>query len=81
MAKHEDKEKMILKMDVEGAEYEVIKNTPCSVFEQFSQMTFEFHIWFDKNWGRDLYDAICKLKETHSIVHIHANNCGGGALD
>lgn len=36
-------EKIVLKMDIEGAEYGVIRNTPPEVFNRFSIITMEIH--------------------------------------
>lgn len=57
----------ILKMDVEGAEWEVLKTADLS---RVSQLIIEFHDLQDDHW-----DAIRKLNEKFHLVHIHGNNC------
>ena len=57
----------ILKMDVEGAEWEVLKSADLS---RVSQLIVEFHDLQDNHW-----DVIKKLNETFYLVHVHGNNC------
>ena len=40
---HEDERSMILKMDVEGAEWGFLERVSSETLSQFSQMSFEFH--------------------------------------
>lgn len=68
--------KFFLKIDIEGAEYDVLKDES---FYQYLpnavQLVFEFHYLKDKL--PDLANFIKRLAETHSLVHIHGNNNGG----
>ena len=57
----------ILKMDVEGAEWDVLKSADLS---RVSQLIVEFH-----DLQNDHRDVIGKLNETFYLVHIHGNNC------
>lgn len=57
----------ILKMDVEGAEWDVLKSADLS---RASQLIVEFH-----DLQNDHSDVIGKLNETFHLVHIHGNNC------
>jgi hypothetical protein len=61
---------LIVKMDVEGAEWETFLNTPDSVFDQIDQLAVEFH---GANRQRFL-DAIVKLKRFFYIANLHFNN-------
>ena len=73
---HEDKHNMILKMDVEGAEWGFLEQVSSETLSQFSQMSFEFHgIPSHKNPDLVL-EVFRKINRTHQLVHIHANNCG-----
>lgn len=73
---HLDEENMILKLDVEGAEYDVIKSTPTDVFKQFSQIVIEFHnMHIFENIDTACF-ALEKLLKTHTPIHVHANNVG-----
>lgn len=64
---------MILKMDVEGYEWEVIAHS--SILKQFSQITMELH-WFKKVIvSKDEYlvaiKALENLNKTHQLVWVH----------
>ena len=73
---HKDRDGMILKMDVEGAEYGFINSTDTDVFSKFDQIVMEYHdLLTDKGWDVRL-SAMQKLLKTHVPVHIHANNLG-----
>ena len=74
---HENRRNMILKMDVEGAEYDFIEQVDSKTLEQFDQMTFEFHnlvmgLTFER--AAKIISCFKKLNQTHQIVHLHANN-------
>ena len=73
---HSTKNNMILKLDVEGAEYDVIASTPTDVFEHFSQIVIEFHnMHIFENIDTACF-ALEKLLKTHMPIHVHANNVG-----
>jgi len=57
----------VLKMDVEGAEWDVIKT---SDFSRVSMLIIELH-----ELEAAPRDAIQKLNDTFHLVHLHANNC------
>ena len=67
----------VLKMDVEGAEYDLINEAPTIVLNQFSQITMEVH-WMDRLADEAFYKkalaAFTKLRETHVPVLVHPNN-------
>ena len=75
---HAGMKNMILKMDVENAEWGALCMTPVSVLEQFDQIVMELH-------GMDCIDHMVglrafvleKLGVTHSAIHVHYNNIGG----
>jgi hypothetical protein len=62
-----DGSNFILKMDVEGAEWDVLRSADLS---RVSQLIVEFH---ELQEGHS--DVINKLNETFYLVHIHGNNC------
>jgi hypothetical protein len=64
---------MILKMDIEGCEWDVFKETDSHVINQFSQIVVEFHGLRPDNDIAKL-DVLKKINETHQSVHIHANS-------
>jgi hypothetical protein len=51
-----------LKLDVEGAELEILKNTPANVLRTFSQITVEFHEWLGIGSISEVEAIIEKLK-------------------
>ena len=71
---HKNKTNLVLKMDVEGAEWDFLNEVDERTLNQFSQIVLELH-WFQK---KDLADTILpalqKLNKTHQIVHVHGNN-------
>lgn len=76
---HERKDKMILKMDVEGAEWSFLSTVTAETLNQFDQLLFEFHDMIrpkDQSVMNATLACIKKISRTHSLVHLHANNCG-----
>ena len=69
-----DKDRLILKMDVEGAEWDVINNTSSDILNKFSQMAFEFHDIEKSDKEDEIIMALSKLSETHFPVWVHGNN-------
>lgn len=72
-----DDKDMILKIDVEGAEWSAFANTTSAELENYQQILVEFHDLC--NLSNDtqsevMRKAIANLCETHFPVHIHANN-------
>lgn len=71
---HIDAENMILKMDIEGAEWEVFSNLDVKILEKFSQIIIEIHdLWKQDNFF-DIPEGLERLNQTHALVHIHGNN-------
>lgn len=71
---HDNKQNMILKMDVEGAEWECIESTPEDVFNKFDQLVFEMHGITDESNRTKIVSSIKKISRTHQLVWIHGNN-------
>jgi len=63
---------LVVKMDVEGAEWDSILKTPDEVLDRIDQLVFEFH-GIERNAPFYL-DVIAKLKRRFEIVHLHFNN-------
>lgn len=69
---------LILQMDIEGAEYEVILDTPREVLSRFRVIVVEFHgldMIFSRSTFPYLKQAFEKLLEDFVVVHVHPNNC------
>ena len=70
---------MILKMDVEGAEWGFIQTVPNRFLNRFDQMVFEFHNLIQTKNLLEMgltIELLKKINETHTLVHLHANNNG-----
>ncbi len=84
-AKNGDSTKhIVMKIDVEGAEWDSFLHAPDDVLDQIDQMDVEFH-WVqdgEHHWVQDeKYQAVVeRLKRFFHIAHIHFNNasCIGG---
>lgn len=70
---------LILKMDIESAEYEVLLDASIDTLKKFRIMVVEFH-YFSKSLNPDLLSStfikiFSKLNMIFDIVHFHPNNC------
>lgn len=65
---------MVLKMDVEGAEWGFLHSTSSDVLQQFDQIVFELHGLLNLDKQEEILAALRKINATHQLVHIHANN-------
>ncbi|WP_294153693.1 hypothetical protein [uncultured Selenomonas sp.] len=76
---HTDQQNMILKMDVEGAEWGFLMYTPSAILSQFDQIVIEFHDLVkphSRERSSQMLYCLQKMQETHELVHLHANNFG-----
>lgn len=77
---HQEKENMLLKIDVEGAEWDVFDSLAYDVLDKFDQIVVEFHGM--EFIGDAAFRARCdrvfrKLNAQHVPIHVHGNNYGG----
>jgi len=71
---HIQEKDMILKMDIEGYEWETFLYMSFDILRQFKYILVEFH-FFDG--CKSIYSKILKkLNKNHQIFHLHCNNCG-----
>src|SRR5215213_3686601 len=61
---------LVVKMDVEGAEWETFLRTPDTGFDQIDQLVVEFH-GVNK---QQFVDAMQKLKTFYYVANLHYNN-------
>lgn len=73
---HSEERHMILKIDIEGAEWDVLCDLKEETLRQFSQIIFEFHDLIRPEKEKLICTAMEKLNRTHQLVHLHANNFG-----
>ena len=69
---------MILKMDIEGAEWDVLPNLSEDILSKFRQIVFELHgmTRISPFFQKKVHASLTNLNKTHQLVHVHANNCG-----
>lgn len=74
---------LILKLDVEGAEWEVLEAIPDAVLHRFEQVTLEVHGLADledDGFMARFEAALRKLNARFTLFHVHANNCAAIAV-
>ena len=74
-----DKTKIILKLDIEGAEIKTIFNIDENILKNINILIVEFHdfLYLGNHFGIRILDEIFeKLDKYFSICHIHPNNFG-----
>jgi hypothetical protein len=70
-------ESYFLKMDIEGGEWEVLRNMSDSHKSKMNMLVVEYHLNNEYYRSRNLlsiYDVLVSIKNTHHLVHIHGNN-------
>lgn len=75
---HDRSRDLILKMDIEGAEWDVLGEAATATLEQFQQIVVEFHDLanvLDPVLRGPIVTVLEKLNQTHQIVHVHGNAC------
>ena len=73
---HAGKKHMILKMDVEGAEWDSLLACSDDLLRSFDQIVLELHDMVIHEDGEKRLEVLRKLNQTHAVVHVHANNWG-----
>lgn len=67
-------DKMIFKMDVEGAEWEALDSTESETLGRFDQIVMELHGLLDFNQMNIIVRVLEKLNLTHQLIQIHGSN-------
>jgi hypothetical protein len=69
----------LLKMDIEGSEWDSLNAESSETLKLFRQIIVEFH-WFTDFNNNDYFSktlsVLNKLAQTHFILNAHPNNCG-----
>jgi len=76
---HSDRRDIVLKMDIEGAEWAVLPALTDQTMAQLSQVVVELHSVIAIDRPEELrrnVRALQRINRTHQPVHVHANNCG-----
>jgi len=74
---HSPNRDYILKVDIEGAEWDVFAAVDANFLDSFRQIVCEFHHINEVSKTdkfEKMYRAVCNLTAHHSIVHVHGNN-------
>lgn len=77
--RHGEEPRMLLKIDIEGAEWDALWHAPPDLLSRFSQIVIEFHGLIpttQDDYGTRIQGVLQKLLQTHQPVHIHANTYG-----
>lgn len=77
---HQNYNNIIMKMDVEGCEWDILSQVSTQTLEKFSQIVIEFHdIFPDSSEHRynEIINSLNKINRTHQVIHVHANTAGG----
>jgi hypothetical protein len=61
---------IVLKMDVEGAEWQALPAMPDTMLDSIDQLVVEFHGVNDPNY----VEAVRRLKQFFHVAHVHYNN-------
>jgi FkbM family methyltransferase len=74
---HVGRDDLVLKIDIEGAEWDVFSSILDTTLLSFRQIVVEFH-WFgragDDEFFAKAYAALSRLRTHFDPVHVHANN-------
>ena len=65
---------MVLKMDVEGAEWDVLDLLSEDILRKFDQIVMELHGLLDVRNAKKILRGLEKLSRSHEVIHIHGNN-------
>lgn len=71
---HGTAQNMILKMDVEGAEWQFIESVTIELLDKFDQIVFEMHGLTNEGQKDKIFSSLQKLNQTHQLIWIHGNN-------
>jgi FkbM family methyltransferase len=69
----------ILKMDIEGAEWDILDRCDHKTLSRFAQIVVEFHNLFElrnKTFRERAQRVFAKLNNLFAVIHVHANNFG-----
>ena len=71
---HSLTKEMILKMDVEGAEWGCFSMTSTDTLDQFDQIVLELHQIIEFWIKESILEVLKKINQTHQCIHVHLNN-------
>jgi hypothetical protein len=68
---------LILKCDIEGAEWEMLSTIPRNAIGKFRQVVIESHgygAFADPDFAQKCVNGLRALTEAHKVIHVHGNN-------
>lgn len=75
---YDDSSEFMLKIDIEGSEWDVFSNMDGRDFEKFSQIIGELHglqnFVNDLDFQGKVLDSLDRISNTHDFIYIHGNN-------
>lgn len=74
---HADRDDMVLKVDVEGYEWNSLEVLDSSTFAAFRQIVVEFHgmrLLDIESFRQRAHRVFSTMRRTHEVIHVHANN-------
>lgn len=69
-----DNHNLIMKMDVEGTEWDVLDNIPISLLSNFKQISLELHGVCKCECQEKILKILQKISVTHQAIWVHGNN-------
>jgi hypothetical protein len=79
VAKFPIESNLILKMDIEGAEWDVLDTDDLLDLSRFDQIAIEFHNFYkvsNEAFFCKVIRVLTKLNASHQVINLHANNWG-----
>ena len=71
---HSNEKDMILKMDIEYAEWDALNEITEDILKKFKYIVIEFHLW--KRPEKLIINVLKKLLKFHQVIFIRFNNAG-----
>ena len=71
---HSNEKDMILKMDIEYAEWDALNEMSEDILKKFKYIVIEFHLW--KRPEKLIINVLKKLLKFHQVIFIRFNNAG-----
>ncbi len=77
---HADRDDMLLKIDIEGHEWDSLQVLDTSTFANFRQIVAEFHgmrLLEIESFRQRAHRVFSTIRQTHEVIHVHGNNFAG----
>lgn len=70
---HDNISGMVLKIDIEGCEWDVLNECDEKILNQFDQIVIELHNLNNLNYAQKIIKGLEKLTKNHHVVNVHGN--------